>query len=1080
MGTADDRGRSTRAFTALRGVVWPPPWTQARREEPPITRTAALAWLLTSVVAAGIGAGVYASNASVRGVLDVQLGRTKDWAEVARLVPSTWWDFALIGGYGTALVLLTSLARALFRSDGARRVARAAQLLSVATIVADIAENVFHLLADELRSAELLVAMTAAAVIKWACLPFAAAIAVTALVVTEWRLGVHLPATLKRRQPVKVEPPDPLEGDRPAPRAEEVPGTGTEGNPAVTVTGAAGESPPMEATRWRRGFAVPELLGPGRPTTERGLADRGAMSGFCLSGGGIRSGSVALGALQSLRLELLSARYLVSVSGGGYTAGALQMALTPQTPPTLDPEKVHRSPLDAYGPGSVEEDRFRRHVRYLADSPSQLLLALGIVARGVVLSLLVLFAPAVLLGAVLGRFYAGVPIAWVPHALTQPPSVPAATWWAAGGLAGAALLAHLASLALGLVRRRTTAPTDPDEPERLPGQRLRASGTGLTAVSILVAVVAAGLPWLIHLAGSVVEAARDANSVALEVGGPVAGVVLTYVMALVSLIRKKKVVERTGGLFGKKDGSGTSKSAVAAVPGGALQLLLVVVTVLLLGAAWLFLAAGIAAAAMGASTLGAFWYTVLGIVVVLALLGGLLDQTSLSLHPFYRRSLARAFAARRVFRDNDRKVVAEPYRYDEKTPLSLYAGRPVDDQGVPTFPEVVFAAAANLTGEQRAPLGATSFTFTSSWLGGPDVGYARTEQVDGAVSPALQRDLTVQAAVAVSGAAFASAMGRAGRWYGTLLAISGLRLGSWLPNPAFLAEWDEARLKHEYWTRPGLPGIRRLSYLFREVLGTHRYRDRLLHVTDGGHYENLGLVEVLRRRCSLIFCIDASGDRPPTAGTLEQAVALAWQELGVHIELPDDIWQLVPGSAEPLDPGEPLAALNGRLSARNAVAALVCYPEASDMPKPLRHGLLVVGKALLTRDMNYDLLSYASRNAIFPHDSTGDQFFKDDMFTAYAALGRHTGRAAQDALSTAWTQLPELCPSCGHPSVRDDVRAVLLTLRPPVELPAVEVAADDDLDAVVETRLSVDGRLVLDSPSRRTVSLRERIRTALW
>jgi hypothetical protein len=72
-------------------------------------------------------------------------------------------------------------------------------------------------------------------------------------------------------------------------------------------------------------------------------------------------------------------------------------------------------------------------------------------------------------------------------------------------------------------------------------------------------------------------------------------------------------------------------------------------------------------------------------------------------------------------------------------------------------------------------------------------------------------------------------------------------------------------------------------------------------ITDGAHYDNLGLVELVRHRCRTIFCIDASGDTPPFPQTLNQAIALAWEELGVKISLEDQL-DLVPGSAEPLAP----------------------------------------------------------------------------------------------------------------------------------------------------------------------------------
>jgi len=105
---------------------------------------------------------------------------------------------------------------------------------------------------------------------------------------------------------------------------------------------------------------------------------------------------VALGALQSdvfRRAVLLDAKYLISVSGGGYTAGAFQQVLTS----AWDDEAV-RDPETAFLPGTAEADHLRRHSSYLASSPRELLIALGLLVFHLLLTLFLLFAPAVLLG----------------------------------------------------------------------------------------------------------------------------------------------------------------------------------------------------------------------------------------------------------------------------------------------------------------------------------------------------------------------------------------------------------------------------------------------------------------------------------------------------------------------------------------------------------------------------------------------------------------------------------------------------------------------------------------------------------
>jgi hypothetical protein len=76
-----------------------------------------------------------------------------------------------------------------------------------------------------------------------------------------------------------------------------------------------------------------------------------------------------------------------------------------------------------------------------------------------------------------------------------------------------------------------------------------------------------------------------------------------------------------------------------------------------------------------------------------------------------------------------------------------------------------------------------------------------------------------------------------------------------------------------------------LGLLWAEAAGHLSYRDTWMYVTDGGHYDNLGLVEALRRGASHIVVLDASGDKADTWSTLGGAIALARADLGVEITL---------------------------------------------------------------------------------------------------------------------------------------------------------------------------------------------------
>jgi len=512
----------------------------------------------------------------------------------------------------------------------------------------------------------------------------------------------------------------------------------------------------------------------------------------------------------------------------------------------------------------------------------------------------------------------------------------------------------------------------------------------VAAAGLLVAGVGVVLPGLVWLSGEAVRWFARAGGPTTPAGGAVSTVLLAYLGTLTGVLWRQRVFLSSG--IGRIRGwlTGTGGGGRQAVPRGLLQRLVVWAAFLGIAAALLILLGWVT----GTSRSWPWWvpvgtYGLFGFAVLF------LDQTWLSLHPFYRRRLATAFAVRRATSAGGR-VVAAPYDFDaERTTLSRYARRP--DGG--RFPKVIFAAAANLSGPDRTPPGrsAVSFTLADDWVGGPDVGWMATGALQAAVSGHLERDLTVQAAVAISGAAFASAMGRQSRSYQAFFALSNARLGAWLPNPRFVCA--RAGREPPHWTVPPLPRLRRLSYLLREIVGSHPLDDRLLYCTDGGHYENLGLVELLRHRCRLVYCIDASGDAPPLAGTLGQAITLAREELGVQITLHRPL-DLVAGSAPVPDPTGPLAALGDRLASTGVLTGEITYPEpvtfSAEAP-PTRTGILVVAKATLDRDLPYDLLSYAVSNQVFPHDSTSDQWFDHGQFDAYQALGRHLGALAAAA-----------------------------------------------------------------------------------
>lgn len=721
--------------------------------------------------------------------------------------------------------------------------------------------------------------------------------------------------------------------------------------------------------------------------------------GVCLSGGGIRSATFSLGALSVLRDHVLEASHLVTVSGGGYAAGAIQHALDPAT------DRSTAEPEDAFTDGTPELDHLRRHGKYLADGVGEWLVALGVVLRGLLANVALFLLAIVVLARLLAHGYRGAGLTYVdPEGSGVPftqlwPLPPGIVWALAVTVTASFLLWGVALL---------LEPWADGGRRRVIG-RLHTAAQWTIAVAALVGllgVVVPAIAWLSDIERLTGLDPQQVDEEATAGGIAVTAVGAGYLGTLAIILWRGRT--RVGRLTawvrehaGRLDTPIVQRLLVglglAGLAGG---LLIVLGQVLqhtggasaLAGQDWVaWEPVGAALRRFGLRE----WHVTAAVAAVLAVMVALVDQTRWSLHPFYKRRLASAFAVRRT-REPDGRPSAEAYPFEEMTALSQYG------QPEAPFPQLVFSTAAHASGQRWAPPGrrVVGFTFSHDVLGGPVTDWVATADVEERSSPVLRLDLTLQAAMAISGAAFASAMGRHTRPFDALLALSNARLGTWVPNPRHLQRLAE---DPDDWRLPRLPRTRRATYLLREILGIFSLDDPLLFVSDGGHYENLGLVELLRLRPRTIISLDASGDPPGMPTGLAEAVTLAYEELGVEFQFPEgDVEALAPGSATVPDDSEAaLADVSDRLSRRCTLAARFRYP---DDPPGTWPGRLVYGRALLTLQTPWWVLMHAVHEERFPSDATGDQWFDHAQFDAYHALGRHVASQMLELLSDSTSE----------------------------------------------------------------------------
>ncbi len=382
------------------------------------------------------------------------------------------------------------------------------------------------------------------------------------------------------------------------------------------------------------------------------------------------------------------------------------------------------------------------------------------------------------------------------------------------------------------------------------------------------------------------------------------------------------------------------------------------------------------------TTTATWWW--IGVLVAVLAIFAFGNPIAWSAQPFYKRRLRTVFALRREVKDGE--VTVGPVPSDQEPAMSEL--RPKN------WPQLLICAAANVSDHGYTPpgLGVTSFVFSPDRVGGPLVGSIPTSQYEQRLtrirpfqklwnklnkndpSTGRLRDVSPLSAVSISGAAVSPSMGRMNKpAYRMLIAMLNLRLGVWLANPRLvngLADVDGKPPTYKPLVRP--------TYLLREILGQNNLRRNFVYVSDGGHYENLGLVELLRRGCTTIYAIDASGDTPGSIRTLGQAAALARGELGVEF---DDI---DPDAFSVKDAADP-----GIVVSDHAILHFT-YPDGGG------DGTVIYIKKALMKDhaTPADLISYQQARPLFPYDSTGDQFYDVEQFEAYRALGASVTRRA--------------------------------------------------------------------------------------
>lgn len=379
----------------------------------------------------------------------------------------------------------------------------------------------------------------------------------------------------------------------------------------------------------------------------------------------------------------------------------------------------------------------------------------------------------------------------------------------------------------------------------------------------------------------------------------------------------------------------------------------------------------------------AAWPILAVCVLIVLVLPTRVNINEFSMHHFYKNRLVRCYLG--ASNDNRRPNPFTGFDSSDDIPIRTLLPSVVGPETRYFGPYPIVNTALNTTtGDELATQArkATSFVFTPKYCG---------------FSPRLKQEAEAEGsywstadyfhsggpdigtAMAISGAAANPNWGyHSDTAVAFLLTLLNVRLGWWVGNP-------RRESKKRSLSPPERPGpVYALNWLLWELLGQTKDTSKYLNLSDGGHFENLGVYELIRRRCRYIIVGDGEQDNDYSFESLGGVIRKCRTDFGVEIDI--DVEQIRS------------AAAAGRA---HCVVGTIYYPDEDPTPKQpiaeggeptvgkLACGWILYFKASLTGDESEDIKQYHKTHPDFPHQSTMNQFFTESQFESYRRLGLH-------------------------------------------------------------------------------------------
>jgi FtsH-binding integral membrane protein len=352
-----------------------------------------------------------------------------------------------------------------------------------------------------------------------------------------------------------------------------------------------------------------------------------------------------------------------------------------------------------------------------------------------------------------------------------------------------------------------------------------------------------------------------------------------------------------------------------------------------------------------------------GIAVTSTIFGITTNSNTIGLHRFYRDRLMELFMPSADGTSQGRSTYS--FEADRLSISECWEKR--CKKAVALFP--IVNCNAILVNDKNSIIsrrGGASFAVTPLHIGGSEHGWERTKSYE-----LKNRELSLATAVAASGAAANSNSGYAGtgitrnRAVSLVLTLFNTRLGVWVRRPSKSSSINLLK------PTPFFPNL-----WYGPLSKGYTAKSAFVEISDGGHFENLGIYELVRRKVDLIIAFDGEADPTTSLPALVSLSRRIEEDFSATIEFDTSVNEIMPfGSETARYPND------AKFASVPCVKATISYKDSN------KTTTLIYVKATLIETAAFGARGYRAQHPDYPNESTANQFYSPEQFDAYRELG---------------------------------------------------------------------------------------------